>query len=278
MKKIKILMCCHKPPKLVPPLCEAIQCGSAIHSAIPDVLHDDGGKNISEKNREYCELTAHFYVWKNIVADYYGFFHYRRFLCTNENHKRPYLVKGGLSDRDCSELFGDESYWRELTGQYEIIAPRSEDMGISVQEHYCTSRHHFVEDLKLFTEMLLQSYPELSEAAERYLSQNRQYFCNVFIMDRVRFFEYCEILFDVLGQFDKRKTLHGTFQSDRTDGYLGEIFTGIYITHCYGIGIKIKELPRLDINCSIMKRLSCAFFPPESRRRFWIKSLVKKLL
>ncbi len=99
----------------------------------------------------------------------------------------------------------------------------------------------------------------------------------MFIMDKAHFFDYCEILFSALDEFDRRKTLHGDFQSDRTDGYLGEIFTGIYINYCRENAAKIKELPRLDVGCSVRKRISRALLPPESKRRFVVKAATKKL-
>ena len=43
------------------------------------MLHDDEGENISDKNPMYCELTAQYWAWKNLDADYYGFCHYRRY-------------------------------------------------------------------------------------------------------------------------------------------------------------------------------------------------------
>ena len=42
--------------------------------------YDNNGDNISAKNSQYCELTAQYWAWKNIDCDYYGFFHYRRYL------------------------------------------------------------------------------------------------------------------------------------------------------------------------------------------------------
>lgn len=275
MSEIKIFMCCHKGFGIVPPLCEPIQCGSALNPKISNVLHDDLGENISQKNREYCELTAHYFARKNIAADYYGFCHYRRFLCLNEG-KRPYYSKGRLSEKDRELFFGDENTWRQLVERYEMIVPRSENMGITAREHYCTSRYHYAEDLELFVDILSKKYPDLANAAEFYLSQNAQYFCNMFIMNKAYFFEYCDILFDVLEEFDRHKTIHGDFQSDRTDGYLGEIFTGIYITRCRKNGARIKELPRLDTDCSFKKRIGCALLPPESKRRFLAKKIAKK--
>lgn len=274
MDKIKIFMCCHKGYETVPPLCQPIQCGAALTPPIEGAIQDNSGENISAKNREYCELTAHYFAWKNVSAEHYGFCHYRRLFCADDSVKKTYLALKALPD---STLTGDEKYWRQLADEYELIVPRSEDMGLPAREHYCTSKYHYAEDLELFLTVLYQKAPQLKKPAEAYLSQNRQYFCNMFIMDRAHFFEYCGILFPVLEEFDRKKLPHGDFQSDRTDGYLGEIFTGIYITYCRENGARIKELPRLDLGCSAKKRLFCAVLPPESRRRFLAKKLAKRI-
>ncbi len=277
MSELSLLMCCHKQYDIIPPLWEPIQCGAALNPPVEGALSDSGGDNISLQNRVYCELTAHYYAWKNIDAAYYGFCHYRRFWGMESCTKRPYLALGELPESKRVGLLGDEKYWRELISDNAIIVPRSEDMGLAVREHYCTSAYHYKEDLDIFVEILEQLAPQLKETTQEYLSQSRQYFCNMFIMDTAHFNEYSGILFPVLAEFDRRKTPHGDFQSDRVDGYLGELFTGIYINHCRKNGARIKELPRLDVNCSRKKRLGYALFPPESRRRFVAKKLAKKL-
>lgn len=273
MKNIRIFMCCHKQYETIPPLCEPIQCGAALNTVIGGILHDNDGMNISDKNREYCELTAHYYAWKNAEADYYGFCHYRRFFGAEEATKRPYSALKKVSDKQLLS----ENELRSLCDEYDILAPISEDMGLPAGDHYNTSKYHYPEDLSLFLEILNSKAPQLKNAADSYLMQNRQYFCNMFVMRKELFSEYCEILFSVLEEFDQRKQLHGDFQSDRTDGYLSEIFTGIYIAYCRNRGAKIKELPRLDAGCSVKKRIGCALLPPESKRRFFVKRIVKKL-
>lgn len=50
----------------------------------------------------------------------------------------------------------------------------------------------------MFLEILIKKAPQLTETAKDYLSQSRQYFCNMFIMKNKYFFEYCTILFSIL--------------------------------------------------------------------------------
>ena len=100
---ISIFMCCHKTIEYVPPLCIPVQGGRAINPPVSGTAGDDTGDNISDKNREYCELTVMYHAWKNINADHYGFCHYRRFFCTDESVKRPYIALGKLSEKNADK-------------------------------------------------------------------------------------------------------------------------------------------------------------------------------
>ena len=275
---IKIFMCVHKPFSFVPPLSEAVHGGSAIFDPIPGAKSDYGeGGSISEKNPDYCERTVQYYAWKNEAADYYGFCHYRRFFAKNKKGARPYLVMKKPDSEKLSGLLLSEEEIRELCESYDVIVPEAENMGCSVYKQYCASDLCKEDDLLLFENLICKKYPYLAAYAKKYLSNTKQYFCNMFIMKRDLFFDYCEHLFPLLEEFDKRKSAEENANPSRTDGFLAERFLGIYILYLYSKGTKIYECKRMDVGSSLSKRLAYRFFPPESKRRFLIKRFIKKI-
>ncbi len=274
-KQIKIFMCIHKPFSFVPPLATAVQGGAAIHHRIEGAVGDDGANgSISEKNAEYCELTVQYYAYKNESADYFGFCHYRRFFGGAKKNGAPYTVMGKITEEKAGRRLLGEADITALCDQYDVILPRAEDMGISAYRQYAGAKHHHKEDLDLFLSLLKEKYPFLAPFADEYLSGTKQYFCNMFIMKKDIFLEYCELLFPLLSDFDEKKTLHEGFADNRTDGYLGERFLGIFIAYARSKEKKVFECRRTDADCSLKKRTSYLLFPPESKRRIFIKRLL----
>ena len=268
---IKLFVCCHQPsPVPKHPLLNPIQVGVALADThFPGFLHDDAGENISRKNRSYCELTAHYWVWKNVDADYYGFFHYRRYLYPDVNAKRPYriereptlplLEKRGYSD------FGN------LIRRYDLILPKGENMYVPVREHYAAAPFHHGKDLELVEKIVQERHPEMAEAMEKYLSGSACYFGNIFIMTRQMFHDYCAWLFSILEEFDSRTDTSGYGpQEQRVDGYLAERLLGVYAGWLVNQA-SILELPRIhfvpDGKERRNMRLLNVLLPPSTRRR-----------
>ena len=277
MAEIKLFVCCHRPsPVAEHPLLVPIQVGAALAGEhFPGFLHDDAGDNISGKNRSYCELTAQYWAWKNVKTDYYGFFHYRRYLYPDMNAKRPYRIAGeptgSLLDRLGFDQFAD------FIPQCDLILPKGEDMRVPVREHYAKAPFHYGQDLALAEQIVKERCPEMGSAADEYLSGTVCYFGNIFIMKRQVFQDYCGWLFPILEEFDRRTDTSGySLQERRVDGYLAERLLGIYAAHRREL--KTLELPRVHFVENpaerLKKRAVNAFLPPGTPRR----CLVKKTL
>jgi hypothetical protein len=185
--------------------------------------------------------------------------------------KRPYLVFDEIPENKRDALLGNSELITRLALENDVIVPRAENIGASVYKKYITSKHCFKEDLDLFLQIIKDKYPALSSFADEYMNSKRQYFCNMFIMKNDIFNEYCEMLFSVLEELDTKKTIHGNFQDDRTDGYLAERFLGIYLLYLKAQGKKIYETARIDVKCGKLKRIIYKLFPPETKRRFLLK-------
>lgn len=283
MADIKLFVCCHQPTAVPEhPLLIPIQAGAALaEERFPGFLYDDIGDNISNKNRSYCELTAQYWAWKNITVDYYGFFHYRRYLYPDQSAKRPYCIKREPSVRLLDKL--GYAQFAELISQHDLILPKSENMYIPVREHYAKAPFHRQKDLMLIEQIIREHYPEYEMALEEHFSDTFCYFGNIFIMGRDVFQDYCGWLFPILEEFDRRADTSGYSQQEqRVDGYLAERLLGVYITRMRReLSVRILELPRVHMEpmgmSNLRKQLLYYGLPPGSNRRAIVKKCVTML-
>ena len=79
---IKILIAAHRQCEI--PKGEIylpVHVGKELHpdTTLAGFQSDNEGDNISAKNPYFCELTALYWGWKNLDADYVGLVHYRRY-------------------------------------------------------------------------------------------------------------------------------------------------------------------------------------------------------
>lgn len=279
-RDLALYVCLHKPfPVPQDPALRPIQVGAALAgAAIPGCLGDDSGENISAKNPSYCELTAQYWVWKNRPSDYVGFFHYRRYLYPGLIDKRPYRVEATPTDKLLERL--DFARLPALARDYGLIAPRGEDMRISVRDHYAGAKHHRAADLALMEDVVRALSPEYVPAMEEYLGGSVCYFGNIYIMAWPLFDRYCGWLFPLLAEFDRRTDWTGRSpQETRVDGYLAERLFGVFCTKVKAEGLRALELPRVDFipesGPRRKRKLLNALLPPGSRRRSWVKGLAK---
>ena len=281
MANIKIFVCCHQPGQHVPghPLLIPTQVGTALAAERWDgFAHDDEGLNISRKNRAYCELTAQYWAWKNVRTDYFGFFHYRRYLYPQSDIKRPYIVE---EEKNLDSLVSKKyTHFSEMIEPYDLVLPKPENMHVTVEKHYASAPFHHLEDLELVKDIIRERHGAYMQAMDTYLSGTEIYFGNIFIMKENIFQNYCQWLFGIIEEFDQR-CVHDNYaaQELRVDGYLAERLLGIYAS-AHRDALKILELPRVHFYPSPAyekQKLINQLLPPGTKQRALVKKLLTKL-
>ena len=275
MPNIKLLIATHKDITLPKhEILFPVQVGSALKSKrFKDMQPDDSGDNISEQNPDYCELTALYWAWKNLDADYYGLCHYRRYLSfANPYNKHPYIYYKDIDDNLTSYLALDNA--EAFINDTDIVLPFPEKMYISVNEQYLRSDLHNMDDMYLVQDIIEKDYPDYVEDMRSYIMNDEVFYANMFVMKKELFNEYCEWLFGILKKFDEQKTT----DSERADGYLAERLLGIFFYHLKRTkDIKYKFVQRVDIlsisNSPTRNKILYALLPPGTKRRARVKKL-----
>lgn len=221
----------------------------------PWAFHDDEGENISDRNPRYCELTTQYWAWKNVDADYYGFCHYRRYFDFSDTlHKEnPYgEIMDDYIDAKAAKEYGlDDTNIERVVRQYDVITTPFGDLTKIIDKHG-TPRALWEaapllhdDDMLRCYRILCKMYPDYKEDADAFFTGNKACFCNMFIMKKEIFFDYCSWMFPILEEFDKN-TSYSDYSKEalRTPGHLSERLLNIYLMHHKRIGSnwKFKEL------------------------------------
>ena len=257
---IKIYVVCHKP-SYVPqnPYLYPIQVGVALaEKKLPGMRYDDAGDNISDKNKMYCELTAQYWAWKNEDADYYGFFHYRRYMAfdpkLNKDDGWGNIAYDRISEATLKEIKLQPEIMRDLITKHDVITvkgrqyPRIKTEGkpMDVYHEYGMASFQHRRDLDITLQILKEKYPEYAQAADDYMRSVVAHECNMFIMKKEIYQNYCTWLFDIL--FEAEKQIDMTWYSVeeyRVMGYLAERLCGIYYEYLKNKqNIRTFELPK----------------------------------
>ena len=258
--KVKILVACHKPDTVYSDdVYIPIHVGRAVSKFKEEMTYmigDDTGDNISKKNPYYCELTAQYWAWKNDNADYYGFFHYRRYFSFDPNLNRDdgwgNIAYDRITEDVIKELHLNSDEMSKLITQYDIISvkgrkyPRIRDEGklLDVYHEYGKDPFQHREDLDKTLKIVLNKYPKYKKAVDTYMCDNIAYECNMFIMKRELYQDYCTWLFDILGEVEHQIDMTWySVREYRVMGYLAERLYGIYYTHLK----ENKDIRRLEL-------------------------------
>lgn len=216
---IKILVAVHKPYWM--PEDEVylpVHVGAAGKESI-GYQRDDEGENISTKNPHYCELTALYWAWKNLKADYVGLVHYRRYFTKKE-------VSGVEAKKQQLLTTAD---WECLLAQQPVIVPDKRKYYIESNRSHYEHAHH-AEGLAITEAIIRERYPEYLPAFTKVMERTWAHMFNMFVMRRDLYDAYMEWLFAVLFELEERVDITGWDAYEaRIYGFVSELLLDVWL-------------------------------------------------
>lgn len=237
-EKIKILVCHHKKAPYIKNECIIpIQVGKSLKNFSLDYcVGDDTGVNISKKNPYWCELTALYWAWKNLDADYYGLMHYRRYLSFTDNEDyqvvsslKEEIVQKSVSPQHLQDFCSDTDI---ITGPIWNIHPIGLD-SLLMTSYEFYAKEHIQSDMDVMLSVIEKKFPEYYFAALDELSSTSCFFMNLMVLKKDFFYRYCEFIFGVLEEIEKQIDIaNKDAYQKRVFGFLAERLSNIFVKYC----------------------------------------------
>ncbi len=241
MSNTTIFICAHKKVDLPRhPYFLPIQAGAAQHDLIKGFQPDNEGDNISIKNPHFCELTCHYWAWKNLKdVDIIGLNHYRRYFDFQKKWPKFAADKRFIS----TELFLKQKYHfpdlNKLLKEYDIILPTPRHWRVSNTEQY--AEYHIAKDWEILRQIIKERSTQYIPAFERTMDHsNISVGYNMFITKWNIFNIYSKWLFNILFEVERRvPPINDPIQS-RIYGYMSERLINVF---CYHHKLRILHIP-----------------------------------
>jgi len=195
------------------------------------MIGDDTGENISENNPSYCEMTAHYWIWKNVHdTKYVGVCHYRRYFGIDISEES---IEQLMADRDV--IMVEPSWYTD-----SVYAYFAKFMG--------------AENMTILWRVMKKLCPEYVETLEKICDGVKFHPFNMLLCRKSLFDEYAEWMFTILGECEKMVKPSPYTNGRRALAYMAELLTGVYFVHR---GLRIKTVPYYKIEdggMSLIKR------------------------
>lgn len=150
-----------------------MQAGAALTDRRICGLTDDMGEHISYRNKQFCELTVLYWIWKNAKQEIVGLEHYRRHF-----------------------LLGDGWLSKIKDREIDVILPTPLYVAPSVVQNY--RERHVASDWDFMMDCMGRLRPNDYEEAAAFFDENLYSPCNMFIMRKEALDDLCEWLFPIL--------------------------------------------------------------------------------
>lgn len=172
---------------------------------LDNMIGDDTGDNISELNRNFCEMTGIYWAWKNYDKlgnpDYIGFMHYRSLF-------RFQRVKTSL-DNIIQDFAIDKPHILDSLSDCDLITYNKVPNTYNQRELYDRLKESLAE--------------KFQDDLGGFIQENCVRWKNMFIMEKEDFFSYCNFVFPILFLFFEKYP-----KKPRYIGYISEIISSFY--------------------------------------------------
>ena len=239
--KSKIFIVTHKAlPIINNELYKPIQVGCA--DSIPNIIRDNTGEEISSKNENFCELTASYWIYKNVEdCQFVGICHYRRFFNFSPSRQKKIAVKDFKKTQTYkASAEKTDKKISSILQNHDCIMIRAYDIKDGLSVSYYNSHGHRKSDWDTTIEIIKEFYPEYSNSVTRFLdNEGKFHIGNMMITTKEKWNNYHEWLFSILFELEKRIEIPTDSIQKRVFGYISERIINLYVYHNK---FKIKEL------------------------------------
>lgn len=181
-----------------------LQVGKSLTNNQICTLSDDIGENISLLNKQFCELTGLYWIWKNSDAHIVGLEHYRRRFILPNNWQKLFAL-----------------------GKIDVILPTPLYVHPSLGSNYI--ERHVSKDLDILFTVCEELYGAEAEDIRCFFDNTGIYSpCNMIITRKDILDELCEWLFPILFKCNEIIGKHSDTYQNRYVGFMSERLINYY--------------------------------------------------
>jgi hypothetical protein len=244
--RTRFFVAVHKPwPLPKHPLYTAIGVGGYRPESPDNILSDACGDNIASRNSHYSELTAWYWIWKNVRdVDTVGLCHFRRYFFFHTQHR------GFASDKlyveptaeNMEELFSmdPEPLIAQVRRQNGIVVPRPVVFPGPISWHYAF--YHRRTDWDAFLTAITETSPAHARQLHLFDTERKMYLYNMMVAPWSFFDDYMAMLMAVIERVESLISYPSDAYQKRVPAFLAE---RLFTLHLLTTKSKLWEVPVL---------------------------------
>lgn len=192
--------------------------------------------NIAHLNPSFCELTAAYWIWKNVQEEFVGLAHYRRYFASSTSNL---TVKG--------KRIASPEEMADMLKSADILVAKPRNYFItSIKSHYIHA-HHESDYTQLRDEIVLQQ-PDYVADFDHVMGGTKISLYNMFVCKKSLIDEYFAWLFPLLFALEQKIDYqnYDAYQK-RVFGFMAERLFNVWLHHQRN-RLSIKYMPVVNID------------------------------